>query len=100
MTEMEKPASERLRELTGQLRATASGVAGKLQQLAAHVRDYLTGTEPQRQGVSALEQSGEQLARSGRELERQSQPVNTLVKQHEHQLQLEKQRTRYHGPTL
>lgn len=95
-----KTASERLRELTVQLRATASGVAGKLQQFAAHVRDYLTGTEPQRQGVSALEQSGEQLARSGRELERQSQPVNALVKQHEHQLQLEKQRTRYHGPTL
>ena len=95
-----KTASERLRELTGQLRATASGVAGKLQQFAAHVRDYLTGTEPQRQGVSALEQSGEQLARSGRELEQQSQPVNALVKQHEHQLKLEKQRTRYHGPTL
>jgi hypothetical protein len=68
--------------------------------LSLHVRDYLTGTEPQRQGVSALEQSGEQLARSGRELEQQSQPVNALVKQHEHQLQLEKQRTRYHGPTL
>ena len=95
-----KTASERLRELTGQLRATASGVAGKLQQFAAHVRDYLTGTEPQRQGVSALEQSGEQLARSGRELEQQSQPVNALVKQHEYQLKLEKQRTRYHGPTL
>ena len=95
-----KTASERLRELTGQLRATASGVAGKLQQFAAHVRDYLTGTEPQRQGVSALEQSGEQLARSGRELEQQSQPVNALVKQHEHQLKLEKQRTRYHGPSM
>lgn len=95
-----KTASERLRELTGQLRATASGVAGKLQQFAAHVRDYLTGTEPQRQGVSALEQSGEQLARSGRELEQQCQPVNALVKQHEYQLKLEKQRTRYHGPTL
>lgn len=95
-----KTASERLRELTGQLRATASGVAGKLQQFAAHVRDYLTGSEPQRQGVSALEQSGEQLARSGRELEQQCQPVNALVKQYEHQLKLEKQQTRYHGPTL
>ncbi|MEB2383335.1 hypothetical protein QMN93_25335 [Enterobacter sp. R-1.6.2] len=31
-----KTASERLRELTGQLRTTASGVAGKLQQFAAH----------------------------------------------------------------
>jgi hypothetical protein len=50
--------------------------------------------------VSALEQSGEQLARSGRELERQCQPVNALVKQHEHQLKLEKQRTRYHGPSM
>jgi hypothetical protein len=26
--------------------------------------------------------------------------VNALVKQHEHQLKLEKQQTRYHGPTL
>ena len=65
MTEMEKQLLSAL-EFTGQLRETASGVAGKLQQFAAHVRDYLTGTEPQRPGVSALEQSGEQLARSGR----------------------------------
>ena len=89
-----KTASERLRELTGKLRATAAGVAGQLQQFATHVRDYLAGTGTQRSGLSALELSGEQLARAGRELEQQCQPVNALVKQQERQLQLEKQRTR------
>lgn len=93
-----KTASERLRELTGKLRATAAGVAGQLQQFATHVRDYLTGTGTQRQGLSALEQSGEQLARAGRELEQQCQPVNALVKQLE--LEREKQHTRYHGPSM
>ena len=34
------------------------------------------------------------------ELERQCQPVNALVKQHEHEMRLEKQRARYHGPSL
>lgn len=95
-----KTASERLRELTGKLRATAGGVAGQLQQFAAHVRGYLTGADAQRQGVSALEQSGRELARAGRGLEQQCQPVNALVKQQERQLQLEKQRTRYHGPLI
>lgn len=95
-----KTASERIREFTGQLRATASGVAGKLQQFAAHVRDYITGAEPERQGVSALEQSGEQLARSGRELEQQCQPVDALVKQLELEFRQEKQHTRYHGPSM
>ncbi len=61
-----KTASERLRELTDKLRATAAGVAGQLQQLAAHVRGYLTGARHSTQGVSALEQSGGQLARAGR----------------------------------
>lgn len=95
-----KTASERLRELTDKLRATAAGMAGQLQQFAAHVRDYLAGAGTQRQGLSALEQSGEQLARSGRELELQRQPVNALVKQHEHQVQMEKKRTRYHGLSI
>ena len=104
-----KTASERLRELTGQLRATASGVAGKLQQFAAHVRDYLTGTEPQRQGVSALEQSGGQLARAGRELEQERQPLDALIRQHdraraeklrEQQPEPQKKPTRYHGPSM
>ena len=95
-----KTASERLRELTDKLRATAAGMAGQLQQFAAHVRDYLAGAGTQRQGLSALEQSGEQLARSGRELELQRQPVNALVKQHEHQIQMEKKRTRYHGLSI
>ncbi|CAO98286.1 hypothetical protein [Erwinia tasmaniensis] len=69
-------------------------------QSGKRLQPYFDRAEPQRQGVSALEQSGEQLARAGRELERQSQPVNAFVKQHEHQLKLEKQRTRYHGLTL
>ncbi|MBS2639342.1 relaxase, partial [Salmonella enterica subsp. enterica serovar Typhimurium] len=61
---------------------------------------YLAGAGTQRQGLSALEQSGERLARSGRELELQRQPVNALVKQHEHQIQMEKKRTRYHGLSI
>jgi len=56
-------------------------VAGQLQQLATHVRDYLTGAGAQRQGMSELEQSGERLARAGRTLEQRSEPINTLVKQ-------------------
>ena len=94
-----KAASERLRKLTDKLRATATGVAGQLQQLATHVRDYLTGAGTQRQGMSELEQSGERLARAGRTLEQRSEPINTLVKQHERELQQERQATRYHGPT-
>lgn len=81
-----KAASERLRKLTDKLRTTAAGVAGQLQQLATHVRDYLTGTGAQRQGMSELEQSGERLARAGRTLEQRSEPINTLVKQKEQQI--------------
>ena len=81
-----KAASERLRKLTNKLRTTAAGVAGQLQQLATHVRDYLTGTGAQRQGMSELEQSGERLARAGRTLEQRSEPINTLVKQKEQQI--------------
>ena len=92
-----KAASERLRKLTDKLRATATGVAGQLQQLATHVRDYLAGAGAQRQGMSELEQSGEGLARAGRTLEQRSEPINTLVKQHERELQKERQATRYHG---
>ena len=95
-----KAASERLRKLTDKLRATATGVAGQLQQLATHVRDYLTGTGAQRQGMSELEQSGERLARAGRTLEQRSEPINTLVKQQERQLQQEKQATRYRGQSI
>ncbi|NCH61236.1 relaxase [Cronobacter dublinensis] len=95
-----KTASERLRELTGKLRATAAGVANQLQQFTTHVRDYLAGTGTQRSGLSALEQSGEQLARAGRELEQQCQPVDALVKQLNLKLEREKQYTRYHGPSM
>ena len=87
-----KAASERLRKLTNKLRTTATGVAGQLQQLATHVRDYLTGTGAQRQGMSELEQSGERLARTGRTLEQRSEPINTLVKQQERQLQQERRK--------
>lgn len=75
-------------------------MAGQLQQLARHVRDYLTGTGAQRQGMSELEQSGERLARTGRTLEQRSEPINTLVKQQERQLQQEKQATRYRGQSM
>jgi hypothetical protein len=78
-----KTASERLRELTDKLRATAAGVAGQLQQLAAHVRGYFTGADAQRPGVSALEQSGRELARAGRELEQERQPLDALIRQHD-----------------
>jgi hypothetical protein len=61
MTEMEKQLLSALESLQAKLRATAAGVAGQLQQFAAHVRDYLTGADAQRPGVSALEQSGDSL---------------------------------------
>lgn len=108
-----KTASERLRELTDRLRATAAGVAGQLQQFAAHVRGYLAGADAQRPGVSALEQSGGQLARAGRELEQERQPLDALIRQHdrayaeklrEQQQQPEpepqKKPTRYYGPSM
>ena len=92
-----KAASERLRKLTDKLRTTAAGVAGQLQQLATHVRDYLTGAGAQRQGMSELEQSAERFVRAGRTLEQRSEPINTLVKQQERQLQQEKQATPSRG---
>jgi len=104
-----KTAAERVRELAEQLRATASGVAEQLQQFAAHVRDYFSGTGPQRQGVSALEQSGQHLARAGRELEQERQPLDALISQHDrdHEQKLREQAleqqpkpTRYHGPSM
>ena len=106
-----KTASERLRELTDKLRATAAGVAGQLQQFAAHVRGYLTGADAQRPGVSALEQSGRELARAGRELEQERQPLDALIRQHdrayaeklrEQQPEPEPQKkpTRYYGPSM
>jgi len=92
-----KAASERLRKLTDKLRTTAAGVAGQLQQLATHVRDYLTGIGAQRQGMSELEQSGERLVRAGRTLEQRSKPIHALVKQ---QIRQEKQQSRYEGPSM
>ena len=92
-----KAASERLRKLTDKLRATATGVAGQLQQLATHVRDYLTGTGAKRQGMSELEQSGERLVRAGRTLEQRSEPIHALVKQ---QIWQEKQQSCYEGPSM
>jgi hypothetical protein len=56
--------------------------------------------------VSALEQSGEQLARAGRELEQERQPLDALIRQHdraraEKQLpEPQKKPTRYHGPSM
>ena len=97
MTEMERQLLSALEKLTSKLRTTAAGVAGQLQQLATHVRDYLTGAGAQRQGMSELEQSGERLARAGRTLEQRSEPINTLVKQQERQLQQEKQATPSRG---
>lgn len=81
----------------------------QLQQLAAHVRGYLTGVDTQRQGVSALEQSGGQLARAGRELEQERQPLDALIRQHdraraeklrEQQPEPQKKPTRYYGPSM
>ena len=106
-----KTASERLRELTDKLRATAAGVAGQLQQFAAHVRGYLTGADAQRPGVSALEQSGGQLARAGRELEQERQPLDALIRQHDRayaeklreqqpEPEPQKKTTRYYGPSM
>ena len=106
-----KTASERLRELTDKLRATAAGVAGQLQQLAAHVRGYLTGADAQRPGVSALEQSGRELARAGRELEQERQPLDALIRQHDRayaeklreqqpEPEPQKKTTRYYGPSM
>ncbi len=104
-----KTASERLRELTGRVRATAAGVAGQLQQFAAHVRGYFTGADAQRPGVSALEQSGRELARAGRELEQERQPLDALIRQHdrayaeklrEQQPEPQKKPTRYYGPSM
>lgn len=45
---------------------------------------YLTGADAQRPGVSALEQSGGQLARAGRELEQERQPLDALIRLHDH----------------
>ena len=104
-----KTASERLRELTDKLRATAAGVADQLQQFATHVRDYLASTGTQRSGLSALEQSGGQLARAGRELEQERQPLDALIAQHdraseeklrEQQPEPQKKTTRYYGPSM
>ena len=102
-----KTASERLRELTDRLRATAAGVAGQLQQLAAHVRGYLTGADAQRPGVSALEQSGGQLARAGRELEQERQPLDALIAQRDcaraeklREQEQQKNPSGYHGPSM
>ena len=84
-------------------------MAGQLQQLAAHVRGYLTGADAQRQGVSALEQSGGQLARAGRELKQERQPLDALIAQHdraraeklrEQQPEPQKKPTRYYGPSM
>ena len=107
-----KTASERLRELTDRLRATAAGVAGQLQQFAAHVRGYFTGADAQRPGVSALEQSGRELARAGRELEQERQPLDALIRQHDRayaeklreqqqpEPEPQKKPTRYYGPSM
>ncbi|KFT32369.1 hypothetical protein EC08_20085, partial [Salmonella enterica subsp. enterica serovar Bareilly str. CFSAN000221] len=75
----------------------------------AHVRGYLAGAGAQRQGVSALEQSGRELARAGRELEQERQPLDALIVQHnraraeklrEQQPEPQKKPTRYYGPSM
>jgi len=100
MTEMERQLLSALESLQTSYEATATGVAGQLQQLATHVRDYLTGAGAQRQGLSELKQSGERLARAGRTLEQQSEPVHALVKQQEQQIRQEKRQSRYEGPSM
>ncbi|MGD1563644.1 relaxase/mobilization nuclease domain-containing protein, partial [Klebsiella pneumoniae subsp. pneumoniae] len=60
-------------------------------------------------GVSALEQSGRELARAGRELEQERQPLDALIAQHdrareeklrEQQPEPQKKPTRYYGPSM
>ncbi|MBJ6030183.1 hypothetical protein JGM53_23590 [Salmonella enterica subsp. enterica serovar Rissen] len=59
--------------------------------------------------MSALEQSGGQLARAGRELEQERQPLDALIAQHdraraeklrEQQPEPQKKPTRYYGPSM
>ncbi|MCP6541832.1 relaxase, partial [Klebsiella pneumoniae] len=70
---------------------------------------YFTGADAQRPGVSALEQSGRELARAGRELEQERQPLDALIAQHdraseeklrEQQPEPQKKTTRYYGPSM
>ncbi len=87
-------------------------MAGQLQQFAAHVRGYFTGADAQRPGVSALEQSGRELARAGRELEQERQPLDALIRQHDRayaeklreqqkpEPEPQKKPTRYYGPSM
>ena len=87
-------------------------MAGQLQQFAAHVRGYLAGADAQRPGMSALEQSGGQLARAGRELEQERQPLDALIRQHDRayadklreqqqpEPEPQKRSTRYYGPSM
>ncbi|MCL6336634.1 relaxase, partial [Pectobacterium carotovorum subsp. carotovorum] len=55
------------------------------------------------------EQSGRELARAGRELEQERQPLDALIRQHdrayaeklrEQQPEPQKKPTRYYGPTM
>ncbi|WP_226892870.1 hypothetical protein [Pantoea vagans] len=55
--------------------------------------------------MSALEQLGGQLARAGRELEQERQPIDALIAQHDRAVKLRNQQpepqkkpTRYYGP--
>jgi conjugal transfer/entry exclusion protein len=62
--------------------------------------------------VSALEQSGGQLARAGRELEQERQPLDALIAQHDRaraeklreqqqpEPEPQKKQTRYYGPSM
>jgi len=61
--------------------------------------------------VSALEQSGGQLARAGRELEQERQPLDALIRQHDRaraeklreqrpEPEPQKKPTRYYGPSM
>ncbi|MBJ3062528.1 relaxase, partial [Salmonella enterica subsp. enterica serovar Agona] len=65
----------------------------------------------QRPGVSALEQSGRELARAGRELEQERQPLDALIRQHDRayteklreqqpEPEPQKKTTRYYGPSM
>ncbi|MEY6191483.1 relaxase, partial [Salmonella enterica subsp. enterica serovar Corvallis] len=67
--------------------------------------------DAQRPGVSALEQSGRELARAGRELEQERQPLDALIRQHDRayaeklreqqpEPEPQKKTTRYYGPSM
>lgn len=95
-----KTASGRIRELAAALRATASGMAGQLQQFTAHVRDYLAGAGEKQQSLSDLEQSGAELGKASQQLERECQTIKQTVMQKEQVKHQERAHHRDNGMSL